>query len=94
MWSQALMLLSKAGHTRSLQTSSAFQLFQMVKKQALVLLTCIYDKITANLRLPVIPGGLKSFGKADAEVFEVSLADQRLRGAGGDQRAFDGQHER
>lgn len=72
-----------------------FQSQSVCKSQHLAVqsLTGIHDHVSSDLRLPVVPGGLKALGEADAEVLEVALADQRLRGAGGDQRALDGQHQ-
>lgn len=54
-------------------------------------LTSIHDQIPSDFRLPVVPGGLEALGEADAEILEVAFAYQGLRGAGGDQRALDGQ---
>lgn len=58
----------------------------------LQLLTCIHDEFT-DLWLPVVPGGLEALCEPDAEVLEVSFTNQGLGGAGGDQRALDGQNQ-
>lgn len=54
-------------------------------------LTSVHDQIPSHFGLPVVPRRLEAFGEANAEVLEVTLAHQGLRGAGGDQRAFNGQ---
>lgn len=56
-------------------------------------LTSVHDKIPSDFRLPVIPGGFKSLGKADTEVLEVAFADEGLRGAGSDQCALNSQDQ-
>lgn len=58
-----------------------------------VLLTSIHDQIPSDFGLPVIPRCFKTLSEANAEVLEVTFAHQGLRGAGGDQRAFDGQDQ-
>lgn len=56
-------------------------------------LTSIHDQISSDLRLPVVPGSLKTLCEADAEILEVAFAHQGLRGAGSDQCALDGQDQ-
>lgn len=58
-----------------------------------VSLTSIHDHVAPDFRLPVVPGDLKALGKADAEILEVAFAHQRSGGAGGDERALDGQDQ-
>lgn len=58
-----------------------------------MLLTSIHDQIPSDFGLPVIPRCFKTLSEANAEVLEVTFAHQGLRGAGGDQRAFDGQDQ-
>ena len=36
--------------------------------------TSIHDQIPSDFRLPVVPGGLKALGEADAEILEVAFA--------------------
>lgn len=57
------------------------------------LLTSIHDQVPSDLRLPVVPGRLEALGEADAEVLEVAFAHEGLGGAGGDQRALNGQDQ-
>lgn len=61
-----------------------------IKKTKYTELTSIHDKIPPDFGLPVIPRCFKTFSEANAEVLEVTFAYQGLRGAGSDQRAFDG----
>lgn len=56
-------------------------------------LTGVHDQISSDLGLPVVPRRLEALGEADAEVLEVAFADEGLGGAGGDQRALDGQDQ-
>lgn len=55
--------------------------------------TSVHDQIPSDFRLPVVPGRLEALGEADAEVLEVAFADEGLGGAGGDERALDGQDQ-
>lgn len=57
-------------------------------------LTGIHDDVAPDFRLPVVPGGFEALCEADAEIFEVPFAHQGLGGAGGDQRALDGEDQR
>lgn len=57
-------------------------------------LTSVHDRVPSDFRLPVVPRGLEALGEAEAEVLEVAFAHQGLGGAGGDERALDGQDHR
>lgn len=56
-------------------------------------LTGVHDQVSSDLGLPVVPRRLEALGEADAEVLEVAFAHEGLGGAGGDQRALNGQDQ-
>lgn len=56
-------------------------------------LTGVHDQISPELGFPVVPRRLEALSEADAEVLEVAFAHEGLGGAGGDQRALNGQDQ-